>query len=280
MPEKPGKIWKSAGTSNDKNFEDSSHLSGLFRIHSCIILYIVIWNETNYPSYLFIVIMGSSVLRSLIQLYVMFSYCAHLVTFPIGWRCPAPKCCLEQHGERLSIHDRWAFGFYRREWKEHGMDDDSVIYVIWSNLYFLFLHVSYIIILYIKRQRKILKWTLLGSLLFTKSFFMHCIDQVVWWLLEPLALKVLTIRAAFGRRIPLARCLRVDGWTSEGLKMKLWKKTWKQQQLKKNTMRWRDQLWSDIMQPTFRHVLCATWWCLAGQGNVRGSRWSSCCDLT
>ena len=82
---------------------------------------------------------------------------------------------------------------------------------------------------------KILKWTffLLGSLLFTKSFFMQCIDQVVWWLLEPLALKVLTIRAAFGRRIPLARCLRVDGWTSEDLKMKLWIKTWKQQQLKK-----------------------------------------------
>lgn len=49
-------------------------------------------------------------------------------------------------------------------------------------------------------------------------------------------------------------------------------------------MRWRDQSWNDIIQPTFRfrfcHVLCLTWQCLAGQGNVRGSSWSSCCDLT
>lgn len=77
---------------------------------------IVIWIETNYPSYLFHRHHGQ--------------FFSHSVEVPSSEVLP--------WAARWTFVDPWQVGpgFYRREWKEHRMDDDSVIYSIWSNLYF------------------------------------------------------------------------------------------------------------------------------------------------
>ena len=112
-PEKPGKIWKSAGTSNDKNFEDSSHLSGLFRRHSCIILYSNLeWNKLSFIS--------------LHRHHGQFF--SHSVEVPSSEVLP--------WATRWTFVDPWqvgVLGFTGRKWKEHQMDDDDdVIYMLYD----------------------------------------------------------------------------------------------------------------------------------------------------